>query len=387
MMTRASKGEKRVLLVDTGFAARPIYDWLIGEGLPVWVMGNRPEDIVARKAGKYYIQQDYSDVGAVQRHVDRLGITHVVPGCTDVSIETCVRLRTPGTQLDTPNACARLGHKAAFRELCARLDVPSPRVIGVESLPYPGAIVAKPVDSFSGKGVTIFEGSDLAAAEAALAAARKVSPSGQALLETFARGQLHSYSAFLADRKVTDAFVVEEGSSANPFAVDTSYVSDRLPAEILEVLRNNVEKIAAALALVDGLIHVQFIWDGQNPHVIEVMRRCPGDLYSMIIEYSTGYRYAGKYASYFVGHACDAKQIRNDYILRHTITTDASAFGGVFFDPPANVIAYYPLASLGYVPEPGRINRVGLLFLNPGSRDALCETYGQFVSRSAYQTN
>ena len=385
---RATKGEeKRVLLVDTGFAARPIYDWLIGVGLTVWTMGNRPDDIVARKAGEFYVREDYSDVAAVQRHVDRLGITHIVPGCTDVSIETCVRLRVPGTRLDSPEVCAKLGHKAQFRDLCRRLDAPSPRVLGVEQFPYPGAVIVKPVDSFSGQGVAVCDGGDIQAVAAAVTAARKVSPTDGALVETFVEGQLHSYTAFVEQACVTEAFLVEEGSSANPFAVDTSYVSDRLPAAALEVLRRNVEKIATDLKLVDGLVHVQFIWDGKAPHIVEMSRRCPGDLYALLIEYTTGYRYAGKYASYFVSEPCAARRERSEPVLRHTVTAGDAPFGKILFDPPANVLAYYPIASLGHLGRPGRLNRVGLLFLSSGSRAKLDETYGIFLSRRAYDTD
>lgn len=379
--------DKRVLLVDTGFAARPIHDWLIAQGLTVFAMGNRPEDIVARRAGAFYIQQDYSDVGAVQRHVERLGITHVVPGCTDVSIETCVRLDVPETRLDPPQTLAKLGHKGEFRALCRRLDAPSPRVIAESELPYPGKLIVKPADSFSGQGVAVADGRDAEAVRAALAAARAISPTGAALIETFAEGRLHSYTCFLEQAQVIEAFQVEEGSSANPFAVDTSYVTADLPAAALALLKSTVERIAADLALVDGLVHVQFIWDGAAVHIVEVARRCPGDLYAMLIEYTTGYAYAGKYASYFVGEPCPAQAIHRKAILRHTVTGGDAPFGALRFVQPAEVLAYYPLAPLGHLGRPGRINRLGLLFLDCGGREQLDETYQRLLARRAYETD
>jgi hypothetical protein len=39
----------RALLLDTSFAARPIHDWLLEEGFEVWTIGNRPQDVLARR--------------------------------------------------------------------------------------------------------------------------------------------------------------------------------------------------------------------------------------------------------------------------------------------------------------------------------------------------
>ena len=74
----------KVLLLDTAFAAAPVYDGLIHAGHEVWVMGNRAQDLLAAKAGGNWIEQDYSQVAAVIAHIRRLGIERVVPGCTDL---------------------------------------------------------------------------------------------------------------------------------------------------------------------------------------------------------------------------------------------------------------------------------------------------------------
>jgi hypothetical protein len=53
-----------------------------------------------------------------------------------------------------------------------------------------------------------------------------------------------------------------------------------------------VETIASRLELVDGLVHVQCIMTESGPRIIEVCRRCPGDLYPVFVELSTDYGYA-----------------------------------------------------------------------------------------------
>ena len=64
----------RVLLLDTAFAAAPIYNFLVESGHEVWVMGNRPDDLLARKARANWIDQDYSKSALVEDHMICLGI-------------------------------------------------------------------------------------------------------------------------------------------------------------------------------------------------------------------------------------------------------------------------------------------------------------------------
>ncbi len=97
----------RALLLDTSFAARPIHDWLLEEGFEVWTIGNRPQDVLPDTIPALSARQ-LSDAVVVQSHVDRLDIDCVVPGCTDVSIETALRLRLKKTVLDTPDTYQKI---------------------------------------------------------------------------------------------------------------------------------------------------------------------------------------------------------------------------------------------------------------------------------------
>jgi len=378
----------RVLLLDTSFAARPIHDWLLEEGFEVWTISNRPQDVLARRDAKHYLHDNYADAVVVQSHVDRLGIDFVVPGCTDVSIATALRLRLPKSLLDTPDTYQKIADKSKFRALCADLHLPSPRRVLIEDLPVEGKLIAKPSDAFSGRGISVFDGADRAAGLSALATARAESPNGEALLETYIDGQLHSYSAFLEGRKVAEAVIVCEDGSVTPFAVDTSHVVDDLPADGIAAVQSAVERLAQALHLVDGLLHVQFIWDGKKPWLIELSRRCPGDLYPWLVELSTGQRHAARYASYFVG-----RQVRHGepeaprHILRHTVTAGHANYEALWFSEASPVLEFHPLATSGReAPPDGRIDRVGLLFLEYQTKSALREGHGRFMGRTSYRT-
>lgn len=376
----------KVLLLDTAFSAAPIYDHLVGCGHDTWVMGNRAGDVLARRAGDRWIDQDYSRVEEVRAHVDRIGFDRLVPGCTDVSMDTCIRLGGPW--LDTPEANAMLADKERFRALCDALDLPAPRAVPADRIPPEGRFICKPVDAFSGRGISVFDGSDAKAAAAALELARRTSPSGRALVEPFVEGALHSYTTFIESGRPTDWFFVREGSSIDRFAVDTSYVVDDMPESCRSALAAAVGKVAQRLGLKDGLVHTQFLWDGHAPAIVEMSRRCPGDLYALLIEYSTGYRYAARYASYFLGAPCDAAAARPRPVLRHTVTADERAiYGGLRLTGGLPVRAFYPLLPLGAEIAGGHAGRAGILFCDFPDREAMLAAERLFLARRAYSVD
>jgi hypothetical protein len=378
-----------VLLIDTSFAARPIHDWLLEKDFEVWVIGNRPSDPLAMRNPERYIQENYADVAAVQAHVDRLGIKYVVPGCTDVSIETAIQLRMPVPLLDTAWSHRQLGDKAVYRALCARLNLPAPRRVELEELPMTGKLIAKPVDAFSGRGISVFNGNNRDDAVNALGLARSESRTGEALIETFADGQLYSYSAFLEGRQVVDAVVVHESGSVTPFAVDCSYVCHDFSPECQDELKRAVETVAAELKLVDGLIHTQFIWDGASLFIVEMSRRCPGDLYPTLVELSTGRRHAARYASYFVEQpTSEDGPALGRHILRHTVTAEHRSYEGFWLRRPTPVVEFHPLSPVGRTPPSlDRIDRVALLFAEYSSTDTLEKEISLFLEQSSYITS
>lgn len=376
----------KVLLVDAAFSAMPIYEYLVASGVGVWVMGNRPEDVLACKAGHRWIKQDYSKVDEVAAIIDQEGFDYLVPGCTDVSLETCVSLRGGDAYFDSYETNEQLANKSAFRSLCANLGVPAPGVCRLQDFPREGTYICKPVDSYSGLGITIFDGADMDEVGAAQRAAASASPTGQIVFEQFLEGQLYSYSAFIEAREVTDSFLVIEGSSVNPFAVDTSYLVDSLPQTTIQSLRNSIELISASLQLKDGLVHTQFILVDGVPYLVEMSRRCPGDLYSLLIEYSSGYRYAAKYAGYFIGERVPTQRTTQSYVLRHTVTSERDAiYDGFRFEASSNLKAFYPLLAVGQQVLARQKSRIGVMFAESSDAVKLEHEYRRFVERGVYR--
>jgi len=375
----------KVLLLDAAFAAEPIYNALLSLGHDVWVMGNRPQDVLAIRAAERWVHQDYSKVDAVREHALRLGVDAVLPGCTDVSLETCLKLDLNFPYGDSDAINAVLSDKSAFRRLCMDLNLPAPRTVSEVDFPKRGLFICKPVDAFSGRGITVFDGLDIEAMRRSASEARAVSRSGGIVIEDYCNGDLYSCSLFVENSQLTDIFYVREGSSANPYAVDTSYVVHDLPRECSLVLESGLNKLCLSLGLKDGLLHTQFIMSDGKPFIVEVTRRCPGDLYSLLIEYSTGFQYAKKYAASFLRESINLKLGQRRHILRHTVTSlDHSVYQGIRFKNAVGVKAFFPLMSVGGVMQPRQGNRGGVLFVESDSCKQLGQLFEEFMSRDVY---
>tara|TARA_Y100000588_G_scaffold393340_1_gene508959 strand:- start:5004 stop:6140 length:1137 start_codon:yes stop_codon:yes gene_type:complete len=372
----------KVLLVDTSFSSVPIYNYLTSIGHDVYVMGNRPLDPLAIRAGSNWINEDYSQLKVVQNIVHEFGFKYVVPGCTDLSIEVCQQLGIASEHFDDASTYQHLGNKSLFRDMCNGLGLGSPQAQEIEDFPKTGQFICKPVDSFSGKGVTVFDGEKVDELHIALDIAKKESSSGALLIESFVKGDLYSYSCFIEEREVIQSFIVREASSVNPYAVDTSFVLNEVEESLNQKLKNAIESIAEHLSLKDGLVHLQFILDNNHPYLIEITRRCPGDLYSKLIEYSTGYDYAGKFASYFVEESYAINQHFKKNILRHTVTADEPLDFEVLNIKSSLVLrSFYPLMNLGNKALPKQKNRVGIAFFDSGNEK---DPLDVFINRDAY---
>lgn len=378
----------KVLLLDPAFAAVPIHDYLMEIGCEVWTIGNRVHDPLALAYPERWINGDYSDVALVSELLRKHSFDALVPGCTDVSMDTFVRVGLQPHYRYTLEADQILNKKSLFRRLCGELDLPAPRTVPIEPLPDKGRYICKPADSFSGRGVTVFDAADRSAAEDAIANAKKYGPSGEIVCEEFVEGQLLSYSAFLEGGMVDTAYIVREGSRYDSVAVDTSYVLNDYSPTHTEQVRDAVEAVCRRLDLCNGLLHVQFIDTGDRIALIEMTRRCPGDLYSELIDYSTGQPYAARYASYFVGRKLEPVGTRRRHILRHTIKQMGSErFRGFDLSVGPGLFRLVPLVRLGEPLDTSKTSRSGVAFLEAPDAVALEERYREMVMMNNQDSN
>lgn len=358
------------LLLDTNAASVPIYRYLVDAGHEVHVIGDKPDNALAKSAA-HYVQLDYSDVEAVTAVVERLGADFILPGCNDLSYETCAAIAAtrPFPGIDPIDTVRILGNKQDFRRYAEAAGIPAPRRIAEGDAHAAGAVIVKPADAYSGRGITTLAAPSAEDLAAAIDRAKAFSRSGTCLIEEFVEGQLYSHSAFLGADGILVDFFVEEHGSINPFAVDTSYVVPDFDPALQAKVRASIEQIARDLQLTAGLIHTQFIADGERFWIIEITRRCPGDLYSQLIESSTGFNYAENYARPFLGEGFEGVPQSYRPILRHTIALrEPQVFEGLQFHQPVQIERFVSLALAGDPIAASPFGRIGILFAR--ARDA-----------------
>lgn len=364
----------RVLLVDTNFSAAPIHEALSKAGHDVFVCGANANDYLARVASNY-LPFDYSQVETLREQVIARCFDAVIPGCNDVSYTVCSLLRelAPQVRVDPPATWRLLNDKDLFRKFAMQTGLPVPRAFDQENVPLNHPVIVKPSESFSGKGITVLIEPTPDSLERATALARQTSRNGRAVTEQYVEGQLYSHSAFLKDRRVDVDFFVEEHSTAHPFTVDTSWVTQDLSGAVQSQIRGSIEKLAETLQLGDGLIHTQFICGADSIYLIEITRRCPGDRYADLISLSTDFAYAERYAYALLGLAPRprAAPAKSRQVVRHTITSSESfVFRGFGVSPQSPVLQFLPLAVAGDVVRESPHGRAGLVFFEAKGKAA-----------------
>lgn len=386
----------KVLLVDTNFSSRPIYEAIEKLGHEVHVIGSNPNDCLAKSSSKYW-KIDYSDISALDALLQKEGFDFLVPGCTDASYSSCATVSNghfPG--VESAEIDKTLNQKDCFRVLAQKLNLCVPHMqwadIGNAAPPPDEAkldwpLIVKPVDAFSGKGISVLRQPNSRDLMNSISKARQNSKSNRCLIESFIEGQLYSHSAFLMNKQIIDEVFVEEHCITNPFVVDTSYIPPEISPSIKFPLRSAIEKIAQTLSLSDGLIHTQFIYDGNHPWLIEITRRCPGDLYSQLIELNQGKGYIESYIRPYLGLSINPRS-KTQYhpIIRHTITTSKpQRLSHLKFLQPLLIEQWTPIGSTGDQLNPSPGSRVGILFIKSSNIDHLTTILQSFKTKNVYK--
>jgi carbamoylphosphate synthase large subunit len=378
----------KVLLVDTNVSSSPIYNYLIEDGNEVFVVGGNPNDFLAKSA-KNYINTDYSNVDKTRELIEKLNIEYIVPGCNDRSYQVCAELNSHGKfyGIDSVEATETINNKEKFRVFATKIGLPVPLVFPVEAVGQVWPIIVKPVDAFSGRGITILHESERHELQSAINCSEEFSPSKTCLIEEYVEGQLYSHTAFISGSNIVADFIVEEHSTANPFVVDTSRVVYDFPIEMLGRIRDGIALMAEKLNLVDGLVHTQFIKNKEKYWLIEVTRRCPGDLYSQLIELSTGFNYAETYARPFIKQRFSFEKniLKQSWIMRHTISQPTEGiFGAIQFKLPIHIEKLVPISLAGDMIKASPFGRIALLFVKTNSESEILNLLQKTLGRCLY---
>ena len=372
----------KVLLIGSSFSAAPLYFAIKKYGAYVSVCGDIEEDPCHQYADvSYFI--DYSQPDRLMEIVESGDFDFLVPSCNDYSYMSCARVglkhKFPG--FDAFEVARMLHTKNAFRAMTADLGICAPGFIELHegqkidagTLHYP--ILVKPIDSFSGRGMSKVTTPDLL--PKAVHEARQQSRSGNVVMEEFIVGSLHSHSAWLQEGSVALDFFVDEFCTVYPYQVNCSNHPSNLPLEIKNKVRNSINHVARELQLVDGLMHTQFMVRGDDFWIIETMRRCPGDLYGTLITRSTGIDYADLFVRPFLNMKLPAQlpEIQSQLYGRHTISVDHPLIYCSFSHSiPADRVDIVSLKSSGESLQVAPFDKIGILFAKFTDQEIMLST-------------
>lgn len=385
---------RHVLLVGSSFSAVPLFYMLKARGFHVSVCGSLHSDPCHQYADASFCV-DYSDREALLKVVRENRFDYLVPSCNDTAYmaATWVAAQCGFPGYDGLQTAEYMHTKGLFRRFTEEHGFKAPRSVRVGSdaaidvrtlrAPY----LVKPVDSFSGRGVTHVR--DASALPDAVATARASSKSSEVVIEEFIEGTLHSHSAYFSGGEIVADFFVDEYCTVYPYQVNCSNHPSRLDEAPRAAMRAEMRKLVRLAGLCDGLLHTQFIERDGEIWVIECMRRCPGDLYNKLVEFSTGAPYTDFYVRPFVGEAlpepCDFPPLK--FMGRHTISVDTPTVAFSFsHDIPATEVRTVPLKNSGERLDRAPYDKLAILFAEFAAREAMLRVTPEFVRHISIQS-
>lgn len=291
--------KKRLLIAGASYGDIPLIKEAKKLGFYIITSGNRKEDLGHMFSDEYHLRDFASKEDILDLAID-LRIDAIVPSCHDLSMISCAyvaeKLNLSG--YDSYEITLNLHHKDRFRKIAEKISLLAPKAISFdtysEAEKFSSKItlpcIIKPIDLGGGKGITIInERKDLLKA---FEYAFECSKSKKIVVEPFVKGTLHSFSSFINNQEVVFWFGDNEFSSINPYGVATSTSPSKNFHLVKDKLINETKKVAQAYNLTNGLLHMQYLLDGDKINIIEFTRRMPGDWYSIPVELSTGVNHA-----------------------------------------------------------------------------------------------
>lgn len=277
----------RILIPNGSFHDIPIIKEAKKQGYYVITSGAAP-DAIGHKYADEYVYGDFSDREKMLDIAKEKKIDRICSNCNDFGyLSSCYVAEELGLGgHESYSNALILHHKDRFKKLSKELDIHSPIAESfcseedaytyIELVKYP--IIVKPVDLGAGQGIKRADNEKQA--KDAIKDALHRSKCKTIVIEPFIEGTSHSFNAFIVNKKVAGYYTDNEYMLFDPYRVSTSAGPADYIEEYVDVLIKDSEKVAEALELPDGLLHLQYILDDNHmPHILEITRRMSGDWY------------------------------------------------------------------------------------------------------------
>jgi biotin carboxylase len=291
--------KKKIIILNGSHSEIPLIKAAKSLGFYVITTGNSPSLIGHAYADEYHLV-DFSDPDAILRIAEKMKIDAICSCANDFGAITASfvsdRMNLPGH--DSYDTTLLLHHKDRFKRFALENDIQTPYAESFDKLDpalssvgrYSFPLIVKPIDLTGGKGVSkvtsIEEYVDAVNLSFSLSRLNRI------VIEEFVDGTQHSFSTFISKGKVVFYFSDNEYSYLNPYLVSTSAAPATNINRVAEALIKTAEKIASLLSLKDGIFHMQYLYCNDEPYLLEITRRCSGDLYPYPVDYATGLNWA-----------------------------------------------------------------------------------------------
>lgn len=280
--------KKKVLLLCASHNDLGLIKALRKLGYYIIVTGNK-SGLIGEKYADEYVQADYSDKAFILELARQQNIDAICQCCNDFGVYTAAyvaeQLGLPG--YDSYETTITLHNKDKFKLFAKENGIQTPEsrrftskkeaLVYLKKTEYP--VIVKPTDASAGNGIQKLEKYE--DAENAVEYAFSKSRQKTIVIEKYITGSQHGFCTFLINKKVAAVSSNNEYSVLNPYRVEIDTFPADTYSEVSQFLISQIEKMAEILNLQDGIFHLQYIMDGKQPQIIEVMRRVLGNMYSV----------------------------------------------------------------------------------------------------------
>jgi len=286
--------KKKILILNGSHSEIPLILSAKKKGLKVITTGNN-SSLIGHSYADEYIKCDFSDKDKILDIAINKKISFICAPAHDLGLLSAAyvaeKLNLPG--YDNFDTSQNVHHKDKFKFIAKQINLKTPENFSsdlsynaIQKKSNFSKFIIKPIDMGGGLGISIIDNVDLF--KKGIKKAFSKSLSQNIVIEKFVDGSLHSLTTYIKNKKIVFSHHDDELTYKNPFQVYSSMAPGSMPYDQINSAKKELELFANHLNLVDGVLHAQIISNKSDFFIIELTRRCSGDLYPIPVELKTG---------------------------------------------------------------------------------------------------